>query len=236
MLSVGSLRALENDMGIVVYKVFVIRDNWLVEATDLPKRCAFRAGDIASFLVSAKEESADGPGWTLSVEVVEGGTRRRIGLPLGPVLSAEDQGRSSTEPVSLTRTQSDREPGHDWIWLFRDALYVTERVPFESERDEIVLRIKALHFQGDEKLRRLREQVANFEAIAQSAAQGRKAIPDDVKLLVWSRDGGACVRCGSSKELHFDHIIPLVKGGGDHAENIQLLCRGCNLSKGGRLS
>ena len=101
-----------------------------------------------------------------------------------------------------------------------------------------MLRIKALHFQQDEEIRRLREKVANFEAIDTVAGRrtGRQPIPDDVKLLVWSRDGGVCVKCGSSRELHFDHVIPVAKGGGDHAENIQLLCRTCNLSKSDRLA
>jgi hypothetical protein len=31
----------------------------------------------------------------------------------------------------------------------------------------------------------------------------REPISDDVKMLVWSRDGGACVRCGSRENLHF---------------------------------
>jgi len=100
-----------------------------------------------------------------------------------------------------------------------------------------VLRIKSLHFQDDEALKRLRDQLANFEAIERNLATDspRQAIPDDVKLLVWTRDGGACEKCGSAVELHFDHIIPLSRGGGDDAENIQLLCRSCNLAKGPRL-
>lgn len=73
----------------------------------------------------------------------------------------------------------------------------------------------------------IREQVANFEAIESLSKKrnNRQPIPDDVKLVVWTRDGGVCVKCGASKALHFDHIIPLSRGGGDHAENIQLLCR-----------
>ena len=108
----------------------------------------------------------------------------------------------------------------------------------EREVEEVILRIKSLHFQQDESLRRLREEVANFEAVESNAKsrQARKLIPDDVKLLVWSRDGGACVKCGATTDLHFDHVIPLSRGGGDHAENIQLLCRTCNLSKSDRIT
>src|SRR3990172_9660764 len=63
----------------------------------------------------------------------------------------------------------------------------------------------------------------------------REAIPDDVKMYVWNRDSGKCVKCGSQEKLEFDHIIPLSKGGSDTARNIQLLCENCNRSKGDSL-
>ena len=60
----------------------------------------------------------------------------------------------------------------------------------------------------------------------------RRIIPTHVKLGVWKRDGGKCVACGSSENLHFDHIIPYSKGGSsDTAENVQLLCGKHNLEK-----
>ncbi len=59
-----------------------------------------------------------------------------------------------------------------------------------------------------------------------------RVIPSHVKLEVWKRDKGCCVRCGSSKNLHFDHIIPYSLGGSSKdAKNIQLLCAAHNLAK-----
>jgi len=59
-----------------------------------------------------------------------------------------------------------------------------------------------------------------------------RLIPASVKLEVWKRDKGRCVRCGSRDNLHFDHIIPYSKGGSSLvAENIQLLCARHNLNK-----
>ncbi|MGB0117931.1 MAG: HNH endonuclease [Terriglobales bacterium] len=59
-----------------------------------------------------------------------------------------------------------------------------------------------------------------------------RVIPTQIKLEVWKRDKGCCVRCGSSKNLHFDHIIPYSLGGSSKsAENIQLLCAKHNLEK-----
>jgi len=64
----------------------------------------------------------------------------------------------------------------------------------------------------------------------------RRIIPSHVKLAVWKRDRGACVECGSTKNLHFDHILPFSKGGTSDTEaNIQLLCMRHNIGKGAKL-
>lgn len=61
-------------------------------------------------------------------------------------------------------------------------------------------------------------------------------IPSAVKVAVWKRDQGACVKCGSTSNLHYDHIIPYSRGGTSlSAENIQLLCMSCNLGKRDRI-
>jgi len=59
-----------------------------------------------------------------------------------------------------------------------------------------------------------------------------RLILPQVKLAVWKRDKGKCVICGSSDNLHFDHIIPYSRGGSSLvAENIQLLCARHNIEK-----
>jgi hypothetical protein len=59
-----------------------------------------------------------------------------------------------------------------------------------------------------------------------------RLIPASVKLEVWKRDKGQCIKCGSKDNLHFDHIIPYSKGGSSLVvENIQLLCARHNLEK-----
>ena len=43
-----------------------------------------------------------------------------------------------------------------------------------------------------------------------------------------------CVHCGQSPPkvmLHIDHILPVSKGGSSRFENLQFLCKSCNLSK-----
>ena len=122
---------------------------------------------------------------------------------------------------------------------FCDRLFLPERPPTTTnEREEIVLRVKKAVYDEDNELTALRAAVANLEAAVEFSKSGsrRDPIPDDVKLLVWTRDGGSCVRCGSKQHLHFDHVIPVAKGGGNCAENIQILCQACNLRKGDKIA
>jgi HNH endonuclease len=59
-----------------------------------------------------------------------------------------------------------------------------------------------------------------------------RIIPSSVKLEVWKRDKGRCVKCGKLDNLHFDHVIPFSKGGSSLVpENIQILCAMHNLQK-----
>ena len=69
------------------------------------------------------------------------------------------------------------------------------------------------------------------EGKAAISSNMRLPIPDDVKIFVWKRDQGKCVKCSSQNNLEFDHIIPVSKGGSNTARNIQLLCESCNRKK-----
>lgn len=63
-----------------------------------------------------------------------------------------------------------------------------------------------------------------------------RLIPTHVKIEVWRRDGGVCVLCGSTTNLHYDHDIPFSKGGSSFtAENVKLLCAKHNLSKSDKI-
>lgn len=56
-----------------------------------------------------------------------------------------------------------------------------------------------------------------------------------VRHLVFARDGHACLRCRTNSDLCADHITPVAKGGTDELDNLQTLCRTCNLSKGAKI-
>lgn len=59
-----------------------------------------------------------------------------------------------------------------------------------------------------------------------------RRIPTEIKRLVWERDGGKCIACGATTDLHFDHVIPFSKGGSSRdPKNVQILCARHNLTK-----
>jgi len=62
-----------------------------------------------------------------------------------------------------------------------------------------------------------------------------RSISQDIKTAVWQRDQGRCVQCHATEYLEFDHVIPHSKGGATSVNNLQLLCRKCNLAKGDRI-
>ena len=85
-----------------------------------------------------------------------------------------------------------------------------------------VFKFKLVAVEGDE----------DFSQPPQLWPERRRVIPTAVKLEVWKRDGGKCRECGATDELHFDHIVPVAKGGTSLvADNIQLLCARHNLEK-----
>lgn len=59
-------------------------------------------------------------------------------------------------------------------------------------------------------------------------------IPNRVKDAVRERDQNRCTNCGDTSYLEFDHKTPYSKGAPNTIENLQLLCRKCNLAKGKR--
>ena len=65
---------------------------------------------------------------------------------------------------------------------------------------------------------------------------GSRHVPDDVKRVVWIRDGGRCTyesesgrRCEGRSDLQFDHVKEFARGGEATLDNIRLRCPGHNL-------
>ena len=125
-------------------------------------------------------------------------------------------------PVALL---TDEETRRTW-WMFRDDFYWEDEGYDERAVKALLLERLA------QKDRRLQRAVAFMEQTEALESPARAAIADEVRIFVWNRDGGRCVRCGSKQRLEFDHFIPVALGGANTARNLQLLCETCNRSKG----
>lgn len=80
------------------------------------------------------------------------------------------------------------------------------------------------------------EQLQQFATAVQFGMDHDRVIPSAVKIEVWKRDKGSCVKCGARENLHFDHIIPYSQGGSSKdAKNVQILCLRHNLEKRDRI-
>lgn len=67
---------------------------------------------------------------------------------------------------------------------------------------------------------------------------GVDAIPSNMitgwREAMFTYYGWRCLKCGCEEFLQADHVIPISKGGTHRIENMQPLCRTCNLSKHNR--
>lgn len=107
------------------------------------------------------------------------------------------------------------------IWSYNGVFHLIDSW-LEAIDGRKVFKFKLVAVEGEE----------DFSVPIPSHSKPRRIIPTWVKLEVWKRDGGKCIKCGSDQDLHFDHIIPWSKGGSSSTpDNIQLLCGKHNLQK-----
>jgi hypothetical protein len=136
------------------------------------------------------------------------------------------------EPESSEPKQYTRCPVHTNldIWFYRGHAVFLDDAASIGE-DEVKLRVKHAVLSKEKELRRVAREVEAYESMDKVADAKPERIPDSVRLFVWQRDEGKCVRCGSSENLEFDHIIPVAKGGASTERNVRLLCETCNRAK-----
>lgn len=146
----------------------------------------------------------------------------RIDVSWQDELHAEQQSR----PVSLARSG-----GRVWWWF--EGEFYWESGGY-SGRDVLAL-IRDRQRRSAQKLDRA-HMLLNIDEGKTARPRGRREpIPREVRRAVFERDGGKCTECGSTFDLQYDHVIPVVLGGATTAENLQLLCADCNRKKGADL-
>jgi hypothetical protein len=117
------------------------------------------------------------------------------------------------------------------IFIFQSTayLYLNDNL---TNINQMKLFIKNKHYKRIYKFEKIKKYVNMIEQYEQAKEiLTREPIPEKVRFIVWRRDEGKCVKCGSRENLEFDHIIPVSKGGSNSARNIQILCQKCNREK-----
>jgi 5-methylcytosine-specific restriction endonuclease McrA len=111
---------------------------------------------------------------------------------------------------------------HNGIWSYNGSFHLVDSWQ-ENDGKRLVFKFKLIAVE---------EELINQISTNILIEAHRRIIPTAVKIEVWNRDQGKCVKCGANNELHFDHIIPYSLGGTSlKADNIQLLCARHNLQK-----
>jgi hypothetical protein len=190
---------------------------------------------VCAILTNLQVEDDRGAG-SFEIWIGQGIAARKIKLEIP--FSEHIWQRQQQQPTNINPFADSEDSADDAIFMFRNFLFYVENIyNDDATKEEIILTIKELAYSEDQKLKRLRQEVDAMERVL-GGTRGvkREPIPDSVKLIVWTRDEGKCVRCGSSEKLHFDHIIPVVKGGGNMEDNIQILCEHCNLTKSDKIA
>jgi hypothetical protein len=77
--------------------------------------------------------------------------------------------------------------------------------------------------------------INNKELPVVELPKASRYICNKTKYEVFLRFKSTCNYCGSREKLEIDHIHPYSKGGGSNIENLQLLCKTCNIKKSNKL-
>ena len=168
----------------------------------------YEGHDVPRSLQNPNPKDVDQPELTPSDQKTENGKFHK---------AAQDF-KANRHPPKRVRVYEKIKQG---IWSYNGVFHLVDSWR-EQSGGRSVFKFKLVAVEGEE----------DFSLPVPSQSKPRRVIPTAVKLAVWKRDGGKCVKCGATTDLHFDHIIPWSKGGSSTtANNIQLLCGKHNLEK-----
>ncbi len=140
----------------------------------------------------------------------------------GKFFNAAENFKNNLLPPERVRVYEKLKIG---IWSYNGIFHLVDTW-VENSNNRKVFKFKLSAVEGEE----------DFNLPIPEDIEYRRIIPSEVKIAVWKRDRGKCVKCGSKEDLHFDHIIPYSLGGSSTDENnIQLLCGRHNLEKSNKI-
>ena len=124
-------------------------------------------------------------------------------------------------------------PNLQRYWFYKKyILWVNRNCISQDDHRYINLKVEEFVLYGNEEFQRLKDKLNRIKELTSPRGNKRNNIKDEILSFILKRDREECVACGSKDNLQFDHILPLSKGGSDEPENLRVLCRSCNLSRG----
>ncbi len=218
----------------------------------IEKSGLIRLGSIQEVVLTPLSKSSDdgktGLHFSFLYSYIKGYTPIEVDYCL-PVPSPEDTLIfQQTHPINIVTymTKSDTHPRSfiatknsylAWFLFNNYVLQIETNSLIDISDEHAILHLKKFIYTQNSIIKKLHQEVKALESIvSQNHKPKRTPIPDAVKMIVYERDEGKCVRCGSTIRLHFDHIIPFSKGGADSEDNIQILCEVCNLQKSDKIA
>jgi hypothetical protein len=140
---------------------------------------------------------------------------------------------TSNERIVAALRESEPFRWNGGCFLFGPQLWICVKKDIGLPEEQLSWAFKDAVISERRRIERIRGRA--LASTTETNGSRRPTIPTELKELVWHRDGGRCVNCGSTVELQFDHIIPHCRGGGSTAQNLQLMCARCNGEKGSEL-
>ncbi len=173
----------------------------------------YEGHDVPNYKNGPDPKTLDQPDTTPSGSATENGKFKK----------AAERYKRKQENAEVIKVYERIKPG---IWVFNGFFNLTD-VWMEERENRKVFKFK---------LKIIDEECEISNKQPKAELEHARMIPASVKQAVWKRDAGKCNECGSTDNLHYDHILPYSKGGTSlSSENIQLLCARHNLSKSNKI-
>jgi len=130
-----------------------------------------------------------------------------------------DKRRTEAKAYDATHRPEKKQYNHAYRETNREELNAYDRTRLQSDPDR-------------------QESMKNHRAKRRAQKQTTQ-VADKIRWkFIIERDKSTCYICHrtlTEKEITFDHVIPLAKGGPHIEENIRVACGGCNSRKGTKL-